>query len=393
VSVALSTPAVAPPLAGPTDVTILVGGTYFQGWQTAAITVSCETMPNSFSVSASTEFFQGPALAGTRPGQSCQIFIGQTQVINGWIDRRVIQMDAGNHMVTISGRGITRNLVDCSADLINDPTLKGGTITASSIFDLAQRLSKAYGITVTSPIADRGQPIPGFRVGLGETPYQIIESAARYARFLVYEDSTGNLVLDQVGTKAMASGFSVPGIVEQITAEQSVDGRYSEYVVVWNAVDSLSDLGGLTNQATAPVFESGADGNLLGEFRLRIIVSEQIVPGYDFAAARAKWEMARRLGRSQAVSITCDTWYDLAGERWTPNRLAPVDVPDCDIVNASWIIGTVTYRLDASGTHADVVLMPPNAFQPEPEALVLFDAELSQSPRTSGSPAPPQTNP
>ena len=65
---------------------------------------------------------------------------------------------------------------------------------------------------------------------LGETPYQIIESMARYAGYLVYEDETGALVLDRVGTKPHASGFSLPGNIESISAAR-IDG-----VISWSGI-------------------------------------------------------------------------------------------------------------------------------------------------------------
>jgi len=369
------------------EVSIQVGGTRFQGWQSVQITRSCETMPNSWAVAASTEFFQGPALTQTRPGQACNIYVGNDLVITGWIDRRTIDVDARQHPVVLSGRGITRNLVDCSADLIKDPGLLGGVINATSTLDLAQRLCKSFKITARSVPTNLGLAIPGFRVNLGETPYQIIESAARYAGFLVYEDQNGNLVLDQVGKTSHASGFAVPGNVEKIRAERSVDQRYSDYLVVWTAVNQLADLGALSNH------RAETNDPTMTEYRPRIIVSEQITPAYDVGLARAKWELARRLGRSQAAMVTCDSWRDVAGKLWTPNMLAAIDAPSADISGATWIIGTVTLRKDASGTHADLVLMPPDAFNPEPNPLNLFDNELARSPQTSQNPAPPSTDP
>jgi len=382
--------------SGPDEVTILVGKNQFRGWQTVSISKSCESMPNSWSVSASAEFLQGDGLAGTRPGQPCLIHIGADLVITGWIDRRSILIDAHNHLVTISGRGITRNLVDCSADLVNDPSLRGGMFNSPNVQDVAQKLCKAYGITVKSAVADLGIPIRGYQVPLGETPYQVIESCARYAGFLVYEDETGALVLDRVGTRKHASGFSLPGNIEAISAEQSVDQRYSEYLVVWYGIDQLADLSDLANRRAVRL------DTTLGEYRQKVIVSEQVAPapeggppvGNDWIATqRANWEFARRYGRGQGTSITCDSWRDSKGALWTPNWLATVDAPKADISGAVWIIGSVTYRKDMSGTHADLVLMPPDAFMPDPNPLNLFDAELSRSPQVSQSPTPPSTSP
>ena len=379
-------------LPGHDEVTIQVGALRFQGWQTVQITRSCESMPNHWAVSASAEFLDGDALAGTRPGQACLIYIGLDLVITGWIDRRSIAIDAHNHQVTLSGRGITRNLVDCSADLVHDPDLRGGMINGENTLGLARRLCAAYGIEARSAVADHGVPIPEFQVMLGETPYQIIESVARYAGFLVYEDEYGALVLDRVGTQAHSSGFSLPGNIEAINAERSVDQRYSEYLVVYFGVEQLGELSNLANRRANKL------DSTLDEFRLKIIVSEQNAPlpsevqpavfNDAIAVQRANWECARRIGRSQAASITCDSWRDSADKLWTPNRLAPVEAPKADITGAQWVIGSVTFRKDMSGTHADLILMPPHAFDPDPKPLNLFDQELANSPRVSQAPAP-----
>jgi len=381
--------------SGPDDVTIQVGSNRFVGWQNVSISRSCESMPNNWSLTASAEFLQGAALAGTRPGQSCLIYIGSDLVITGKIDRRSIPIDARNHQVTLSGRGITRNLVDCSADLLNDPGIRGGQINGANALDVAAKLCKAYGITARSAVSDLGIAIPSFQVPLGETPYQIIESVARYAGYLVYEDVFGSLVLDRIGTAQHASGFTLPGNVEAINGERSVDGRFSTYVVVYLGVDQTADLGGLANRRATILDDT------LGEYRLRIIVSEQIAPtpagqqttdNDAIAKQRANWEKARRIGRSQGASITCDSWRDNGGKLWTPNWLATIDAPAADISNATWIIGSLTFRKDVSGTHTDLILMPPDAFSPEPNPLNLFDAELTNAPQTSQAPAPPSTN-
>jgi prophage tail gpP-like protein len=110
---------------------------------------------------------------------------------------------------------------------------------------------------------------------------------------------------------------------------------------------------------------------------------------YDFGKRMAQWELARRLGRSQAAQVTCDSWRDTKKNLWTPNRLATINAPAADIQNANWIIGTVTFRKDMSGTHADLTLMPPDAFSPSPNPLNLFDAQLSQATPASQAPAPP----
>ena len=370
--------------ADPNDVAIRVGSTDFKGWQSVSITSSCESIPNSFQLTAASEALQYSALAGTRAGQSCKIYIGSDLVITGWIDRRGIGIDAHSHQVTLSGRGITRNLLDCSVDLLRDPNLKGGQIAAANALDLAQRLSRGYGVTAISAVSDLGRSLAAYPISvhLGDTPYQIIESVAAFTGYLVYEDSFGRLVLDRVGTRQMASGFTMPGNIEAIGAERSADLRYSDYLVTWSSVDQLRELNPLGNQRAHEVDPT------LGEYRLKITVSAQVTPDGEFAQAFARWQKARYIGRSQAAQITCDSWRDSSGQLWTPNRLATIDATAADISNANWIIGTVTYRKDMSGTHADLVLMPPDAFNPEPNPLNLWDRELVGDLPHSQNPAP-----
>jgi prophage tail gpP-like protein len=127
-------------------------------------------------------------------------------------------------------------------------------------------------------------------------------------------------------------------------------------------------------------------------YRPRIIVSEQITPDFDVGKARANREVARRIGRSQAITLTCDSWRDTSGRLWQPNRLALVDAAAHKISSVKWIIGTVTFTKDMTGTHAQVMLMPPDAFQPEPSPLQLWDRELTQTPPSSQDPAPSSTS-
>lgn len=68
------------------------------------------------------------------------------------------------------------------------------------------------------------------------------------------------------------------------------------------------------------------------------------------------------------AEFTCDSWRDTAGALWTPNRLAPIETPKAAITGAEWLIGTVTFRMNMSETHAD------------PIPLNLFGNELANSP-------------
>jgi prophage tail gpP-like protein len=374
-------------LPSPDEMTLTVGNATIGPWQSVAVTRSVETCPNSFVFTASDPFPDNAGEIIAPPGSPCQVNIGKDVVVTGYVDRYDTSIGPRRHDVLIQGRGMCEDLLDCSADLFSAASAAiGGMINASSVLDLAQRLCKSFGITARSAVSDLGPTIPSFQVASGETPYEIIERAARYAGFLVYEDQNGNLVLDRGGTTSMASGFTAPGNIESARAERSLDGRYSSYCMLWHPIAQLSDLSPLVNN------RAFANDPSVPRFRPKILVSEQYAPSYDIAQARANWELARARGRSQAISLTCDSWRDSAGKLWQPNSLAVIDAPALKLVGQQWLIGTVTYRKDMSGTHADLVLMPPEAFNPQPNPLVLFDPMLTQPVPTTQTPATPGGN-
>jgi prophage tail gpP-like protein len=221
-------------------------------------------------------------------------------------------------------------------------------------------------------------------INAGETPFEIIDRIARYEALLAYEGPDGNLILSSVGTTKMASGFQVPGNIEASSVSFSMDQRYSDYFVLWNTIDPTAQI---------PSGVAVANGNLHGRvtdpamprFRPKVIVSEQVQAGVDLGQQRATWEMNRRNGRAQAIRLTCDSWRDSAGTLWQPNTLALVDIPISKLVRQTWLIAEVSYRRDESGTHAELTLMPPTAFSPEPTALQGYDWQVGQALQNAGS--------
>jgi prophage tail gpP-like protein len=359
------------------EVSIVIGDRRLIGWETVQISRSAEAVPNGFVLTASEEFPNDPTRIAAMPGSPVKVMIGDDLVLTGYVDRYSMRGDAHQHGVEITGRGLCQDLVDCSADLLNTAALKGGQISAGNVLELAQILCEAFGIQVKAPVADLGPKIPQFQIALGETAYEVIAKVAQYAGYLVYEDATGALVLDRVGTKPHASGFQQGVNIEAYSATLSFDQRYSDYTVVLYSVAQAAEISPTLN-LSATVH----DPNILNRYRPRIIVSQQTQSATEtnvqaVAKSTANWELARRIGRSQEISLLCDSWRDSAGELWQPNRLALIDAPALKIEHRSWVIGSVVYRKDSSGTHADLLLMPADAFRPQPTALNIFDLELA----------------
>jgi prophage tail gpP-like protein len=378
------------------DVSITVGTDQIAGWETVEITRSSEAFPSHFELTMTEQFTDDPGRILAQPGKRCQIKIGKDVVLTGFIDRYAATISGTAHDVTISGRGLCEDLVDCSADIRSATSpVKGGSTDATSCKNLAEKLCQPWGIEVSCAVSDLGTPIRTFQVGLGETPYEVIERVARYSGFLVYEDEYGGLVLDRLASKQHQTGFVQGQNVEHAAISIAVDERYTSLDIVYTPIGQLSEGPGpdLTNQR-AHVDDPMLAAEPLNRFRPRIVASLQTDSTPDYADRMAVWEMNRRRGRSQAVHLTCDRWRDKSGRLWQPNWLAQVHLPALKVVNQMWAIGTVIFRRDATGTHAELTLMPPEAFSVQPSPLNIWDLEYNAgAPPTSASPAPATTSP
>ncbi|QJD91809.1 hypothetical protein HH213_17965 [Duganella dendranthematis] len=349
------------------DLTLVVGGMRLSGWDSIRVTAGIERCPNEFDITMTERFAGELAGASTvvNAGDACDVLLGDDVVIRGYLDRFIPTINAGQHAIQAAGRGRCQDLVDCAAEW------PGGQITASSALGVAQKLCEPYALSATC-LGDAGGPIPLMVLNNGETAFEIIERVCRYSALLAYEGPDGNLVLSQVGTAKAASGFQQGVNVTSASCAFSADQQFSEYLVVRMSMDVLQDAGDAGNTV-----ETVTNPNIK-RHRRRVIVSEGGDMGSDVAKQRALWECSRRWGRAAQLRLTTDSWRDSSGKLYTPNTLVDIDIPFLKIVKRSWLISEVTYRRDAEGTAADLVIMPPEAFAPEPILLQQGPAELGQ---------------
>jgi prophage tail gpP-like protein len=272
-------------------------------------------------------------------------------------------LSAREHTIRVMGRGQCADLVDCAA------LWPGGQISGSSALSIAQKLAQPYGITVRASV-DAGPGIPQFNLMLGESAFEVIERISRYSALLAYEEPDGNLLLTRVGEERALGGLTQGVNVQSARAVWSIDQRYYEYVAMLQSVDMLADV--------------GEGGNLLGRAidpdvrtaRRRLIIAEAGSGGQDIAQQRVEWEAARRMGRSSQLCVTTDRWRDTGGALWTPNTQVTVDIPAMQTESRAWVLAEVSYQRNTRGTTAELVLMPPQAFTPQPVLLQPYDADI-----------------
>jgi prophage tail gpP-like protein len=338
------------------DLVLVANGKKISGWTSISVTLRCEGFPNNFSIALST-----PATGDLPPvaaGDRCQIYLGNDLVITGWVDRDGGGGDAASHALSLSGRGLCCDLVDCSAEW---PT---GLISGDAL-SIAQKLAQPYGITVAlANGAAAGPQVVGWALNYGEAGAAIVQRVAQNAGLLAYEGPDGRLLLAAIGSKTAKGGVVYGQNVEDWSYSNAIDQRYSDVVCSSFAVASFDDLQG------DDFFHREMDPNVKRHRQLDIVLGDVASENaQDFTIRKAQWEIARRAGRSTMVTATVDNWRDGDGALWAPNTLIPVDLPG-RIPDKQLCISEVTFRRDADGTHADLVMLPKTAFLLEPISLL-----------------------
>lgn len=338
------------------EISLVVGKQKIYGWTDVRITRGVERLPSDFDIGMTERFPGSVQDVVVSPGDPCQVFIGPDLIITGYVDRFVPSIGPDSHAVRITGRGKCSDLVDCAAIYPNYQISNG------SVLAIANKLGEPYGIKVTA-IADVGGVIPQVNILHGESAFDVIERICRYRALLAYDLPDGNLVLAQVSSAKHSSGVTEGQNVEEAAAKYSMDERFSEYTVYLQSMETLNDAGS-GSSLLATKKDPGVP-----RFRRKDLIAEAGSGGLDISIKRANWEAARRMGRSMQLQVKVDSWRDSAGALWTPNQLVPISLPTLKTADKEWLLGEVTFSRDASGTGAHLLLMPPDAFNPEPRLL------------------------
>ncbi len=357
------------------DVTVVINGQAYGGWQDVRISRGIERLPSDFDLRL-TDIYAGEADAlQIRPGDACVVKIGKSPVVTGYIDIVMPSIAPGVHEISISGRSKCADLVDCSAEW------PGRQIPQASLLEIARKLAEPYGIQVDS-LDGPGKTTPYFSLSYGETPFEIIERLCRYSELLAYDDTDGNLLLARTSEQRAASGFREGVNVLSASATYSMHDRFSEYQCFPNAFNTLLELGDAGFLMSSQVDQG------VTRHRVKHMISDGTgLGGPDVAKARAGWEASRRFGRSFAVRLTTDSWRDRAGALYEPNTKVPIDLASLKVTSRIWTISEVTYRKSSQGTLCDLLILPPQAFDVQPTAFQGGGAiELGALPPNLGRP-------
>lgn len=264
--------------------------------------------------------------------------VAVTTIRPGKIPRKV---SADSHTITISGRSLARELVDCQYS----KTLKGlklGEIVKSicSLFKVPVKIDAATEL------------VPDFAMQC-EVPANALINAARTANLLLYPTPDGGLILTEPSNKEAVATLVYGTHFLEYEVADDFDMRFSRYQV--RSFD---------HEANKEIKGGVADPGV-SFFRPLHIVADRSGHTIGSCTRRAELERNRRLAKAHAISFTVSGFGHAAG-LWAVNTQVRVVIPDEDI-DGVFLIGQREFGQDEkSGSTTHMQVLHRNAFLGEP---------------------------
>lgn len=325
-----------------------VGGEVYGGWKSVRVTRGIEQLAGTFDLGLTERWSGQETSRPIKPGAACEVLVDGETLITGHVDEASPGYDKETHGISVSGRDLTGDLVDCSA------IYRSGQWAGAKLDKIARDLCKPFGIEVVTE-ADVGKAFATWSLQEGESVFECLDRAARLRAVLLTSDTKGRLVITRAGSERMAAQLVEGENILSASGEFSWRERFSRITVKGQARGDDENSGATVAQASAR-----SDDATIGRYRPLIVLAED----QEHAGSlkdRADWEKGVRMGRGTRATVTVQGWHATPGEMWLPNRLVRLVSPmlgaDLDL-----LIVSVTYTLDESGTRTELSLTRPEAF-------------------------------
>lgn len=285
-------------------ITIQVSGVRFEGFNSASVTKSLDTLSGSFSFNATRqEEIQLPFSVG----DPCIIFVSGIKVITGFIDLISVNYSKDNHSIDIQGRGKTADVIDSTLD---GQIEFNGNISLKEIIEQTLQKSGITGISVIDNVIGiktfNGGEIESGQVG--QSIFDFLEVLARKRQVLLNSDGEGNIVITQSSQEIIDQTIiNQPGQGNLISANINYDltNRFQIYRV--HSQDNnagLALLGSSVDENKSYERQGQSIDDEIRSSRRMNIIAEESYSDED-SQNRAKWEQIYGVSNQSIIRQLC----------------------------------------------------------------------------------------
>lgn len=338
----------------PDDVSLLVNGRRYLGWKQVTITRSIEAIAGSFSITLTDRWAEDMEPWPIIPGDACTVSIGGDIVLTGYVDSSVPSFSgAQERQLTVAGRDIAGDLVDCSENI------KPGELLGVTALDVAKRVAQPFGVPVRATV-DVGEPFRVFSIQPGETAFETISRACQKRSLLPISLPSGLMLLTQSGRGRTGDALVQGENILSMSARHSMNNRHSLYTVksqgfslakIWQGKDASQMIATSSDMAVP-------------RFRPKTFIESGDTSVAELKK-RADWEASTRAAKGTTASISVQGWRQSTGKLWPVNSIVSVKAPAIQVERRMLITG-ISYQLSESGSITAMNLTRPDAFLPQP---------------------------
>ncbi len=374
-------------------VEIIVGGESYKLFDDLTIKKSLGAVCGSFEFSVASK--EMSVNWGLIPQRGCFINIHGKRFFTGYIDRVRPSISEGVHRITISGREVTSDLVDCSIvqiagaepkvaiELLPDEAnayrmripprvnrtllLPDASYVGKTVFDLANIFCAPFGIkprSLVKPVTKKAgnfddpfMPYPIFAVQKGETVFEALDRASKLRGIVLMTSKDGAFTLSRASSGRCTDALVYGKNIKDASGTYDYTDRFSDYLV-WG--QDMTQPGPL-------VFEGGSGqlGHFIDKavvrFRPKILHHELDMSGVD-VNIRSKWEALKRAGKSERFSCKVQGFQQTDGKIWEINHLVGMNIPAL-FANGQFLIVSATYSYSrGTGSTTQLDVMRPESF-------------------------------
>ena len=323
---------------------VFANGRKFSNWTEARVSRSLDQIAATFSLTLVARSSDGGRVR-LFPGDSVSVAVDGVRVINGYIDDLKASFSAGSHAVSVSGSEKTSDIADCS---IESP-LEWKDKTMSEIVD---SICKNFGLKFSNSMnVDVGKTFPRFSVEPGAKALDTIAKLCKERGILPCSDGLGGIFLLKPESCARGPALRQGENLVSVSVGLSLVDRFSKYSVYGTGrkkvVGEASD-SDVTRVRPMVIVDSNA------------IEKEQV-------QARADWESKVRKAKSMKFSASVKGWSH-SGGLWAPGVVCSLFAPEALVETpVDLLVSSVEYSWSSSGSMANLTLVSPDVYAPQPE--------------------------
>jgi len=351
------------------EVVLTVNGKRHSGWKSVSVSSSMKSLAMSFDVSFSDRWPGQQEKYVIQEGSRVNLSLNGQTVLTGWVDRMSPSYDTQSHSLTLSGRDLTCDLVDCS--YIGDKVDFAG----EELLTIAKALCDPFNITVTSETDISGQ-LAKARYGQGESVHAFLLKLCRLKGVLPISYGDGRLVLATAGSQSSGGSLEQGANIKTASANFDSSRRFSEYRVKGQGTPPMQfdwpdpnqdEKERLENRRQFVSPKGVATDKAVKRYRPLVLIAEGAAAPADMEA-RASWEAVNRAGQSRGASYTVTGWGPKAGQFWRINQKVSVQDPILGL-SGRYLIESVRLSQDESGgTVSSLSVVHPDAYAAKPKA-------------------------